>query len=184
VRDGLPWVASNTDLTLPTADGPAPGHGVLVDLLARFAGVEPTVAGKPRRPLLDETIRRVGGERPLMIGDRLDTDIAGAINAGIDSLAVLSGVSTLRDVATLPPDQRPTFVGPDLSALVATHAEVMVNGDSASCGPATATVEDDTVRVSQGEPGSLEAIRAVTTLAWALRDRSGRDVRVDGTLES
>ena len=78
VRDGLPWVASNTDLTIPTAYGTAPGHGVLVGLLSEFGGVRPEVAGKPERPLLDETVRRVGGRRPLMVGDRLDTDIDGA----------------------------------------------------------------------------------------------------------
>ena len=70
VRDGLWWVASNADLTIPTAFGVAPGHGVLVETLRRFTGVDPVVAGKPSRPLLDETIRRVGGERPLMVGDR------------------------------------------------------------------------------------------------------------------
>ena len=87
VRDGLPWVASNTDLTIPTAYGTAPGHGVLVGLLREFADVQPVVAGKPERPLLDETIRRVGGSRPLMVGDRLDTDIDGAINADCDEPA-------------------------------------------------------------------------------------------------
>ena len=102
VRGGLPWVASNTDLTLPTADGPAPGHGVLVDMLARFAGVAPTVAGKPQRPLLDETVRRVGGERPLMVGDRLDTDIEGGRNAGIDTLLVLTGVTGLAELVGRP----------------------------------------------------------------------------------
>ena len=78
IRDGLWWVASNTDHTIPTPYGVAPGHGVLVDTLRRFAEVEPVVAGKPERPLLDETVRRMGGERPLMVGDRLDTDIEGA----------------------------------------------------------------------------------------------------------
>ena len=78
IRDGLWWVASNTDLTFPTTFGVAPGHGVLVETLRRFTGVEPVVAGKPSRPLLDETVRRCGGERPLMVGDRLDTDIEGA----------------------------------------------------------------------------------------------------------
>ncbi len=82
IREGLWWVASNTDMTIPTPFGVAPGHGVLVDTLRRFAEVEPVVAGKPARPLLDETVRRVGGERPLMVGDRLDTDIEGARNAG------------------------------------------------------------------------------------------------------
>jgi hypothetical protein len=119
-----------------------------------------------------------------MVGDRLDTDIDGAINAGIDSLAVLTGITTVQDVARLPPDRRPTFVAPDLSALVEAHSQVTVDDTSATCGTATATVDDDVVRLSQGEPGSLEAIRAVTTLAWSMRDRSGDDVRVDGTLES
>ena len=78
IREGLWWVASNTDRSIPTAYGVAPGHGVLVETLQRFTGVDPVVAGKPARPLLDETVRRVGGERPLMVGDRLDTDIEGA----------------------------------------------------------------------------------------------------------
>ena len=82
VRDGLPYVASNTDLTIPTDYGLAPGHGVLVRTISDFAGVEPIVAGKPARPLMDETIRRVGGDRPLMVGDRLDTDIEGAHAVG------------------------------------------------------------------------------------------------------
>ena len=95
VRDGLPWVASNTDLTIPTPYGTAPGHGVLVGLLSEFSDVQPVVAGKPERPLLDETIRRVGGNRPLMVGDRLDTDIDGAINADCESLLVMTGVTDL-----------------------------------------------------------------------------------------
>ena len=81
VRDGLPWVASNTDGTIPTAFGIAPGHGVMVRMLRDFTGVEPDVAGKPSRPLLDETIARTGAERPLMVGDRLDTDIEGAVDS-------------------------------------------------------------------------------------------------------
>src|SRR5262245_20749077 len=77
IRNGLPWVATNADLTLPTDNGLAPGHGLLVRLISDFAEVSPQIAGKPQRPLLDETRRRVQGQRPLMIGDRLDTDIAG-----------------------------------------------------------------------------------------------------------
>ena len=55
-----------------------PGTASWSTMLRGFAGVEPVVAGKPERPLLDETVRRVGGDRPLMVGDRLDTDIEGA----------------------------------------------------------------------------------------------------------
>src|SRR4051794_34500564 len=73
IRNGLPWVATNTDPTLPTGDGPAPGHGTLVKMISDFAGVVPQVAGKPERPLFDETLRRGGGGRPLMVGDSLPT---------------------------------------------------------------------------------------------------------------
>ena len=83
VRDGLPWVASNTDLTVPTPDGPGPGNGALVGVVARFAERDPVVAGKPEPPLFEETLRRVGGEKPLVVGDRLDTDIEGANRVGL-----------------------------------------------------------------------------------------------------
>ena len=91
------WRATPTT-TIPTAFGVAPGHGVQVEMLRDFAGVEPVVAGKPERPLLDETVRRVGGERPLMVGDRLDTDIEGARRIGLDSLLVLTGVTGLAEL--------------------------------------------------------------------------------------
>ena len=117
IRNGLPWVATNTDPTLPTGDGPAPGHGTLVRMISEFAGVTPVVAGKPEKPLFDETLRRVGGRRPLMVGDSLHTDIAGAHNAGTDSLLVMTGVTDLAGLAEARPDQRPTWIGSDLSAL-------------------------------------------------------------------
>jgi HAD superfamily hydrolase (TIGR01450 family) len=182
IESGLPWFASNTDMTIPTARGVAPGNGSLVQTVRNATGATPTVAGKPERALFDETLERMPADRPLMVGDRLDTDIDGAIGAGIDSLAVLSGINSLSDVAALPAGRRPTFVGPDLSALVVAHPAVTVDETSASCGAATATLDGDTVRLNRGLPGSLEAIRAVTALAWSSGDRSGRDVRVDGTL--
>jgi glycerol-1-phosphatase len=121
VHDGLPWVASNTDRTIPTAYGVAPGHGVLVETIERFSGVAPVVAGKPERPLLDETVRRTAATRPLMVGDRLDTDIEGARNAEVDSLLVLTGVTGLRELVSAPASQRPTYLAPDLGALVSSH---------------------------------------------------------------
>src|SRR4051794_29282586 len=117
IRNGLPWIATNPDLTLPTGDGLAPGHGLLVRLISEFADVAPEVAGKPRRSLLDETRRRVQGRRPLMVGDRLDSDIAGAAEAETDSLLVMTGVSTLEDLVRAAADERPTWIGHDLTAL-------------------------------------------------------------------
>ncbi len=76
---GVPWVASNLDLTVPTARGIAPGNGALVAAVSTAAGRQPdVVAGKPFRPLFDETLLRIGSERPIVVGDRLDTDIEGA----------------------------------------------------------------------------------------------------------
>ena len=131
VRDGLPWVASNTDLTIPTAYGTAPGHGVLVGVLRDFSGVRPEVAGKPERPLLDETVRRVGGRRPLMVGDRLDTDIDGALDAGCDSLLVMTGVTDLEQLVGVPAGHRPTYVAPDLGGLLEAHAVPELTDDGA-----------------------------------------------------
>jgi glycerol 3-phosphatase-2 len=173
VRDGLPWVASNTDLTLPTADGPAPGHGVLVDLLARFAGVEPTVAGKPRRPLLDETIRRVGGERPLMIGDRLDTDIAGGHEAGVDSLLVMTGVTRLPELAAATPELRPTYLSRDLGGLLDRHPEApTVTEGAAELGGWRARVTEGRLAVV-GDGGPDDWWRTVAVAAWEHVDRTG-----------
>ena len=128
IRDGLPWVASNTDRTFPAAFGVAPGHGVQVEMLRAFARVDPVVAGKPERPLLDETIRRVGGEHPLMVGDRLDTDIEGARNAGLDSLLVLTGVTGLEELVSAAEHERPTYLAPDLAGLLTAHAAPHVSG--------------------------------------------------------
>ena len=117
VREGLPWVASNTDLTLPTPAGPGPGNGTLVDLVARFADRDPVVAGKPESPLFEETRERMGANAPIVVGDRLDTDIAGAVRLGWSSLLVLTGVTGLAELVRAPQDQRPDHIGVDLSAL-------------------------------------------------------------------
>lgn len=183
IESGLPWFASNTDLTLPTGRGIAPGNGSLVQAVANATGARPTVAGKPERALFDETLERVGAEHPLMVGDRFDTDIDGAINAGIDSLAVLSGVDTLAGLVALAPERRPTFVGFDVSSLVTSHPEVRLNDGDAMCGDATAELHDDTVSLVAGDAASTAALRAVVALAWSARDRSGTTVRLDGMMK-
>jgi glycerol-1-phosphatase len=173
VRDGLPWVASNTDMTIPTDFGLGPGHGVLVRMLAEFAGVRPTVAGKPERALLDETVRRVGGTRPLMVGDRLDTDIEGAHNAGIDSLCVLTGVTALADLAAAPAHQRPTYLSVDLRGLLEPHPEPKVASRSATLGGWRAEVDDEG-RLAIGGSGSADDWwRVAATAGWLYADGTG-----------
>ncbi len=173
IRDGLPWVASNTDLTLPTAQGPAPGHGVLVDLLSRFAGVEPVVAGKPRRPLLDETIRRVGGDRPLMVGDRLDTDIAGGQEAEVDSLLLMTGVTGLLELVAALPGERPTFLSCDLGGLMQEHPKPpTVQGGVAELGGWRARVTDGRLAV-EGDGSGDDWWRVVAVVSWEHLDATG-----------
>lgn len=178
VRDGVPWVAANTDSTVPLADGIGPGHGVLVDLVRRFAGVEPVVAGKPAPPLLQETVRRVGGARPLMVGDRLDTDIAGAHRAGVAGMLVLTGVAGLVDLVTARPDERPDHLALDLGGLLEDQPAVVAAADGAvehAGWHVRARAERLEVR---GSGDVQEWWRAVAVAAWAHLDATGRPVAV------
>ena len=176
IQAGTTWFVSNTDQTFPSARGTAPGNGSLVEAVRRATGAEPAaVAGKPERGLFDEAVRRTGAAKPLMVGDRIDTDIVGARNCGIDALHVLTGISGLADVAQLPPESRPQFDAPDLRSLVQPHADVRIDGRRATCGPAVAEVDESgAVALVAGEPGSTEAVRAVVDLAWTRLDESGR----------
>ncbi|MGH3767318.1 MAG: HAD-IIA family hydrolase [Pseudonocardiaceae bacterium] len=117
IRGGALWVACNVDRTLPTERGLLPGNGAMVAALQAATDREPVVAGKPARPLLDSAMHRTGARRPLVVGDRLDTDIAGARAAGLDSLLVLSGVSDAASLLAAPPEQRPSHLGADLRVL-------------------------------------------------------------------
>ena len=119
IQRGAHWVATNTDPTRPTDRGLVPGNGAAVAAVRLTVDRDPEVAGKPYRPLLDDTVERLGAARPLFVGDRLDTDIGGAVNAGLHSMLVLSGSHgprdlLLRDRGT----ERPTYLGEDLRALL------------------------------------------------------------------
>lgn len=174
VHAGLPWVASNTDLTFPTARGIAPGNGSFVQAIVNATGRTPTVAGKPHRALFDETAERVGGTHPLIIGDRLDTDIEGANNFGADSLAVLTGVTSLQEIADADPHLRPTFVAPDLDGLFKTHNAVRREDDDYVCGSARVTKVADAVKVIAAGDSAIDIMRAALTLAWQVRAATGR----------
>jgi HAD superfamily hydrolase (TIGR01450 family) len=119
VADGASWVATNTDATLPTNRGTAPGNGTLVAAVQRATGVEPVVVGKPHAPLYRLCATRLGVpvQQVLAVGDRLDTDIAGAVAAGMDSALVLTGVDSVTTLVVAPPSHRPTYLVEDLRAL-------------------------------------------------------------------
>lgn len=180
VRDGLPYVASNADLTIPTPYGLAPGHGVLVRTITGFAGVEAVVAGKPERPLMEETVLRVGGDRPLMVGDRLDTDIEGAHAIDAPSLLVLTGVTWLEELAAAPPRLRPTYISPTLAGLFAPHPVPETTDAAVELGGWAAGVSDGRL-VVEGQGSDDDWWRVAATACWRHLDDTGTPADVSDT---
>ena len=180
VRDGLPYVASNADLTIPTPYGLAPGHGVLVRTITGFAGVDAIVAGKPEKPLMEETVLRVGGDRPLMVGDRLDTDIEGAHAIDAPSLLVLTGVTWLEDLASAPPRLQPTYISPTLAGLFEPQPVPSVTDAKVELGGWTASVADGRLTI-EGEGGDADWWRVAATACWRHLDDSGSAADVSDT---
>ena len=180
IRRGLPWVATNTDRTIPTPQGPGPGAGVLVGAISGYAGVEPVVAGKPEPPLFLETRRRCGGRDPLVVGDRLDTDIEGATRAGIDSLLVMTGVTGLAELVAAGPGLRPSYVAADLAALIRPQAVPRQDAGRWSHGGCTATVDDDRLTVTGDHDTADTWWQLVAAASWHHLDLAGRPVDTTG----
>ncbi|HEY3470384.1 MAG TPA: HAD-IIA family hydrolase [Amycolatopsis sp.] len=161
IRAGALWVACNVDATLPSERGLLPGNGSMVAALRTATDVVPLVAGKPEPLLFETAARSAGAEKPLVVGDRLDTDIAGAVAAGIDSLVVLSGVATPKQLIEAIPAERGTYLAKDLTALTESAEDLRI-------GPRpgwTVTVEDDTL-VAEGDGDDLDLLRALCHTAW------------------
>lgn len=117
IRAGARWIASNTDSTLPTERGLLPGNGALVAALVAATDRHPEVAGKPGATIMRRAAEMIGARNPLVVGDRLDTDIAGGRAAGMDTLMVLTGVSSEDDANAAERDRQPTFVSAGIDAL-------------------------------------------------------------------
>lgn len=176
VRTGIPWIATNPDLTFPTARGVAPGNGAFVEIVGRTAGRTPdAVAGKPEPPLLHEAVRRSGARSPLMIGDRLDTDIEAGCRVGIPTLLVMTGVTTPQELLGARPHERPDYVGADLRVLLEPYPVVTVDpiSGSSQCERSHAHVANGRLIVSGDD--TWDRLRAAVRCAWASAD-AGRDI--------
>ena len=161
VRSGVFWVATNLDLTVPTPHGPAPGNGSLVAVIATAAQRQPdAVAGKPEPGAFLEAARRYGSTRPLVVGDRLDTDLEGARAADQDGLLVLTGVSGARELLSCPVHRRPTYVGRDLAALHHPHPAVDVRDGWARCREAEVVADPSGLTVTSCGLDALDVLRA------------------------
>ncbi|GAA1906922.1 HAD-IIA family hydrolase [Lapillicoccus jejuensis] len=152
VEGGADWVATNTDGTLPTDRGVAPGNGTLVSAVARATGTQPEVVGKPEADLYDVAAERLGSRRLLGVGDRLDTDILGADAAGMDSLWVLTGVHDLASLADVAGSPQPTYVARDLRALDADPVPVRQEDGWTVAGGHRARLADERLEVERTRP--------------------------------
>jgi glycerol-1-phosphatase len=199
VRAGAVFVGTNADSTLPGPHGTQPpGNGSLLQVIAYATGVTPTIAGKPEPPLHRESVIRTGARRPLVVGDRLDTDIEAAWNAGTDSFLVLTGVDNPRSAVLAPPHRRPTYIGETLDALLEPYPDVTRAADgagrpgeiadppatggyggssprgiTASCGGWTAAEAADGQLAVSGAGRPIDGLRALAVAAWAAHDASG-----------
>ncbi len=124
VERGARLVATNGDRSFPAEDGLWPGAGALLAVITTTTGAEATVVGKPATPMFDAARVTAGAELPLMVGDRLDTDIAGAARAEWDSVLVLTGVSKPRNLPEAP--DLPTFVVRDAGDLLRSTVRVTI----------------------------------------------------------
>jgi glycerol 3-phosphatase-2 len=165
VAGGALWVATNTDMSIPQARGMAPGNGTLVAAVTAATRQTPRVAGKPEAPLFHAAAKRLGAERPLVVGDRLDTDILGGNRAGFATVAVLTGVDTRESILASRTDERPAFVIQDLTGLYQPYPAVEKDGGAFRCGDSTASVVGESVRIS-GNKESLDSWRAACAAWW------------------
>lgn len=166
VRAGALWIAANVDSTLPTERGLVLGNGSMVAALRTATGREPIVAGKPAAPLMEDALRRAKATSPLVVGDRLDTDIAGANAVGVDSLLVLTGVSTTAELLRADSHHRPAYVAESLDALnaPASAARIMRHpGWRVAFEAGDLVVHTDATEDSSGRTG---AFLSVLEAAW------------------
>lgn len=175
VQRGAWHVASNLDLSLPTARGFAPGNGSLVGAVRAATGVEPASAGKPSPTMYHLAVQRAGARAPLVVGDRLDTDLAGARSGDIPGLHVLTGVSSARDDVLALPGERPHYVGADLRSLLEPHpAPVLEDGWWVCRGAAARVVAgalDLRPDAGSGADARIDLVRAACAAAWEAADR-------------
>jgi HAD superfamily hydrolase (TIGR01450 family) len=174
VAGGALWVATNTDMSIPQARGIAPGNGTLVAAVASATGQRPLVAGKPEAPLFHAAAKRLGSERPLVVGDRLDTDVLGGNRAGFATVAVLTGVDTRESVLAARAEERPGYLIGTLSELFESYPDVDQHDRDYHCRESQARVDGNTLRI-RGNRQELDSWRAACAAWWAANPGAATD---------
>ncbi len=197
VQRGVLWVATNLDSTVPSVRGPLPGNGSMVAAVQYATGKKPISPGKPDPTMQAESVRRSAAQHPIVVGDRLDTDIQGARAVGCDSLLVFSGVTTPAQLLRATIAQRPDFLAVDVSGLGYAHPAVAAGNGWAACGTWRARIDGAGVQLTStlgagsadgvaaedvDQPATptadgLDGLRACAVLCWqaGVRAVSGGD---------
>ncbi|WP_448612892.1 HAD-IIA family hydrolase [Modestobacter sp. URMC 112] len=191
VRRGARHVATNTDATIPSPRGVLPGNGAMVGVVSTVTGQAPLVTGKPDPAMHAECVRRTGARRPLVVGDRLDTDIEGARRAGAASLLVLSGVAGPADLLAAGPDHRPDLLAATAAGLLTAHPAVLPDGPAWRCGSWAAHADGNgTIGLTHPGPAGgvdggaddggdgLDGLRALAVAHWSHTGDQARPARV------
>ncbi|WP_341974264.1 HAD-IIA family hydrolase [Microbacterium sp. LWO13-1.2] len=164
---GIPWIATNTDWTIPQERGVAPGNGTLVSAVHTAIGRLATVAGKPEVPIFEEATARFGAQKSMFIGDRLDTDILGASRAGIDSALVLTGIDRPKHVLAAPAESRPTFILSDLRELHQPYPQTVEKDGVFHVNDAAVRVSGADVEIVAEGTSQIDLLRAGAAAIWA-----------------
>lgn len=170
IQNGAKWVATNSDWTLPQERGMAPGNGTLVSAVHTAVGQLPLIAGKPEVPIFELARNHFASaydvHSPLFIGDRIDTDVTGANKAGMASALVMTGVSTRREVLGVKLEGRPRYIIGTLAELLQEYAYPRAVKHGYRSGSAEVHLRGNKVRVVDGDPTSVDALRAACAVVY------------------
>ena len=184
VRNGAEHGATNADATIPSPRGPLPGNGALVGVVSAVTGRRPLVTGKPDPAMHAECVRRTGARRPLVVGDRLDTDVEGGRRAGAATLLVLTGVTDPPALLAAGLDQRPDLLAPDAGGLLTPHPAVVAEDGRWRCGEWTVRFGDGPLRLGRDAVGApvsadgLDGLRALCVAHWVQHPEAAAPAQV------
>ena len=181
IERGAAFYASNLDATLPVERGQALGNGSLVRAIQHATRKRPTAGGKPEPGIYRRASELVGARNPLAVGDRLETDIMGAVAAGVPAMHVLTGVHMAHDVIRAPRGQRPSYLAIDMRGLLEAHPAPKHHRDGTwTCGLSqVAKVERsgiltlDDVELTEPVTITIDSYRALAAAAWEYADAAG-----------
>ena len=184
IERGAAFYASNLDATLPVERGQALGNGSLVRAITHATRKRPTAGGKPEPGIYRRASQLVGAQNPLAVGDRLETDIMGAVAAGVPAMHVLTGVHGARAVLRAPRGQRPSYLAIDMRGLLEAHPAPKHHRDGTwTCGLSqvakvtrAGVLTLDDVELTDEVTISIDSYRALAAAAWEWADGAGNPV--------